>query len=513
MKQEPLTVLVVDDELPIRQELRLVPWGELGAELVGEAENGEDALFFCRNFSPDIVITDITMPVMNGLDLFRALKRESLSPQVILLTCHSDFAYAKEAIRLGAVDYLVKVAMEQEDLERALLKAKEAIDRERSIRRSETERRRWALSRKLAQLALPNSREETVESIFREALGGMPPCLTALHADTKKENRRLVGREIEERLSGSELLQAPFRWIPAREGTYLLLIDRSAGPSSSLRARLDTLLQSLSEHLEKELSFLSDAIRLYAVVSEPIRDGIRWSELLSSVAGEQPQRFYDSTSRILYARSQSHAIPGEAEIRTMEARMRRAKHDQAGLLEWLGDELPKWALKHRLPPERLKRLLTEWRREWAPGTDEEPGQTDDVHLEEAIADASSLAELISALVHEAEKAGGKKKPRKEIAEAMRFIEENLGSSITLPVVANRVGLSPHYVSRLFREEAGVSFNDFITRKRMEKAAELLQTTTMRVYEVANAVGVPSYRYFTAMFREWMGVAPSEYKKG
>lgn len=255
-----LKVLVVDDELPLRQELRLFPWTEHGFELAGEAENGRAALDLCRRLKPDVVIADITMPVMSGLELLRALQEELPAAKVILLTCHSDFEYAREALRLGAVEYLLKVTMDPEELSGALAKAKAAHFRE-------------------------------------QALGG------------------------------------------------------------------NTAQIEMKAHSDRP-------------------------------------------------------------------------HQEA---------------------------------------------------------ADSAV-------------------RMEIKETIRFINDNLHRPLTLNIVAERVHLSPHYFSRLFKEETGISFQHYISGKRMEKAAELLRTTPLRVYEVAHEVGIPSYRYFAALFREYAGVSPTEYKR-
>lgn len=123
---------------------------------------------------------------------------------------------------------------------------------------------------------------------------------------------------------------------------------------------------------------------------------------------------------------------------------------------------------------------------------------------------ATLAQLVAELIHDA---GNGRPCRREVREAMRIVRERLAEPLTLTAVAEEVRLSSHYLSRLFREEAGISFNEYVTRLRMERAIELLQTTTLKVYEVAEAVGIPSYRYFSVLFRQHTGVVPTEYKKG
>ena len=120
-------VVVVDDELPIRESLRMFSWERYNFHLAGVARNGSEALELCRRQSAHIVITDIVMPVMDGLELIRQLRQWNESVQVILLTTYSDFDYARQALVLGACDYLLKGTYRESDLVAALQKAKERL--------------------------------------------------------------------------------------------------------------------------------------------------------------------------------------------------------------------------------------------------------------------------------------------------------------------------------------------------------------------------------------------------
>ncbi|MGG1554681.1 response regulator transcription factor [Paenibacillus ferrarius] len=118
------TVMIVDDEAPIRRELRAFPWEEAECRLVAAARNGAEALELFHVHQPSIVITDIVMPVMDGLELIKAIKASESSTQIILMTIFSDFSYAKEAIHYGVTDYLVKGIYTNEELLLALAKAR-----------------------------------------------------------------------------------------------------------------------------------------------------------------------------------------------------------------------------------------------------------------------------------------------------------------------------------------------------------------------------------------------------
>ncbi|GAA3408964.1 response regulator [Paenibacillus hodogayensis] len=134
-------VVIADDEVPIRQSLRMFPWDRHGFELAGEARHGQEALDLCSGIKHGIVVTDIVMPVMDGLRMTRLLKERQPDFQVILLTCHSEFDYAREALALGAIQYLLKGTLRDQELLEALNKAKARLPVPAVDGQGETEKR------------------------------------------------------------------------------------------------------------------------------------------------------------------------------------------------------------------------------------------------------------------------------------------------------------------------------------------------------------------------------------
>ncbi|MDR1176418.1 MAG: response regulator [Treponema sp.] len=124
-------VLIVDDEVIPRKSLKsIIPWAEFGYTIAGEAANGKAALTMVEELAPELIFTDITMPVMNGIEFIRALKEKGISAKVVILSCHEDFTYLRDAMRLGAVDYLLKHTFEAEDIRRLLSKIDEQFRKE-----------------------------------------------------------------------------------------------------------------------------------------------------------------------------------------------------------------------------------------------------------------------------------------------------------------------------------------------------------------------------------------------
>ena len=130
-----IKVIVVDDERFVRMGIvGETDWASLGCEVVGEAENGLDALELVHKKNPDLMICDIRMPKMNGLEMLKKLREEKNPVQVIFLTAYSEFSYAREALKLYAFDYLLK-PFEDGELESAILRAKERIETDRGKQR------------------------------------------------------------------------------------------------------------------------------------------------------------------------------------------------------------------------------------------------------------------------------------------------------------------------------------------------------------------------------------------
>ncbi|SFL82750.1 two-component system, response regulator YesN [Paenibacillus sp. 1_12] len=522
MQESPLTVLVVDDELPLREELRLFPWSTCNAELVGEAENGEEAMELCRKLVPDVVITDITMPIMDGIELFRSLKKEFPLTQVILLTCHSDFEYVRDALRLGALEYLIKVSLLDSDLEQALNKARATIQREHSYKRSELDKQRWQLvkiwnrygNEQLSIEAVSMNVKDELRHVLKEWQLNFPLWFTRLHIHAKAEDEMYVHHELQAIFSEWEQCsKVPNRWIQLDKSDYVIFKNECKENELSNRKQAGLILNDLQTALEQRLSFLSEAVRLYATLSGDISNESEMFGALRQTVIAPESAFYDHSGTIY-----DHALVSKQAADSMEDHIKQVHTEQfrsalavsqEHLVRHVREEFTVWACSNRPNPDELKAWLIYKHKELM----KDAGYMADDKGQQRLSQARTLAELTTSFTRELEAAVGmKSKCRKEVQHAKKLIAELLMEPITLTSIAESVGLSSYYLSRLFREEVGESFNEYVTSLRMDKAIHLLQTTNMKVYEVAEQVGIPSYRYFSVLFRNRTGVAPTDFKK-
>jgi two-component system response regulator YesN len=169
--------------------------------------------------------------------------------------------------------------------------------------------------------------------------------------------------------------------------------------------------------------------------------------------------------------------------------------------------LSQWAAGKLILPAELKEAVVKAIGKHSAGNKENYG------ISKGIWQAQTMSELTDAIRHILELENNRQhKYRKEINSAIEIIKGNLDKPLGLSAIAEDVGISSRYLSRLFSEELGESFIDYVTRTRMEKAVELLKTTNMKVYEISEKIGIPSYRYFSALFKNWTGKTPKEFKR-
>lgn len=516
MDSEILSVLIVDDEPLLREELRGFDWTGSGAVLVGEAANGEKALAFCREYPPHVIITDITMPVMDGLALFRAVKESYPSTQVILLTCHDEFGYAKEALKLGAVDYIMKAGMQPDDLRQALSKAREHIEQQRYFRSSKEEERRWADSVALGRwLHEPEGGAPQAGEALAARLLALPAPVVTLHLHAPGE-LLFIDRMIHHFLVGLEKSdECGFRFLPVAMGYYLLLPKLPGQTEEEAARQLEALVGRLREDAALYLSFIGAPIHMFGMLSpRKLSAPEQVRRYLLEAADTEACLFYDSESPVLrWPEREPSPVTGE-QAAAMERQLNEEAGEKERLAAFLRGPFCQWATQHRFVPQELRQWLIGWHRaRQAQGNGSPHGSQTAERTPVSLLKAATLEELISAAVYELETlsfAGSRHRP--EIGKAIQYMRAHLSDPLTLDTAAEQAGYSPRYFSRLFYEETGTGFNDYLTQLRIEQAVRLLQETDARVYEIAGQVGIPSYRYFVKLFRERTGMAPTKIKR-
>ena len=511
MAVEPLSVLIVDDEIPLRQELRTFPWKDYDAVLIGEASNGLEALQICGDCTPDVVITDITMPVMDGITLIRELRKRYSSVQIILLTCHSDFHYVQEALRLGALEYILKVSMEEHELKQALDKVRTAIVRERIAQDNEKREQRLLQAALIGNLL--HGQELDSYDWHPIVLNGKDPVLLVrLILDAPHSTYLTVKQQIHQTLTDMERSYSKWlTWLTIREKEYFVLIDADH-PSETVLESLGKVMQALTELLKRDSSRFDYSGTVDVIVSKPFSTKEEIGLSLAYSTEWKEALFYESSlqSQVFMGQPLPLTDMTEKKAKEMNELLRKSCWSTSSLRDCLSGEFIRWCLTNRIQPEQLKERMLNWQVEWLKV--QEGAELDGSSIAHLMG-SRNLTQMVACINRDIATLELKRtRSRIEIRSAIQWIKDHLQEPISLHLIAEQVGLSSHYVSRLFREETGSSVNQYITRLRMERAVELLKHTNKKVYEIAKDVGIPSYRYFTVTFRNWTGVSPTDYKR-
>ena len=499
-KTHILSVVFVDDEMPIREELRLFDWESCHAVLVGSAANGEEAFDLCSEFEPDLLIADITMPLMNGLDLMRAVKKRFPKTQVALLTCHQDFGYIHRALQEGAIDYILKMTMTDDDIRRVVEKARSCLLKDRMAESQQMDSRRMKISGWINDILSGRKGGEDDGSRFPLSF---PFRFARICLSVQYKDWIFVDREIQRCLS-----EQPVEWIPCTTGEYVLFFD--GGSREEVADCVRRTLERLRRAVADRLLYLRSVVDMYALVSDSIPDRAAFVEAWNSLERWKKNRFYETGTDIFTGAAASpQALPANQSARMLAALSRKAT-SEAETLRFFHGDFCDWARRSRFDPEELKNftlsLLGKTAQLLNPGSDERlPSRR--------VLGCDNMGQLLDVADSFVSRLSGRDSGCSvQIRAARKLIEQNLKEPLTLQTVSRKVGLSANYFSRVFAEQTGDTFNEYVTRRRMEEALRLLRETDCKIYEVAERVGIPSYRYFSSLFKNWTGLTPREYRK-
>ena len=504
----PMKVAIVEDEIRIREGIeKLLKKLNRDYEMVAVAENGDDGLKLIRETKPDIVITDICMPVMDGLEMLKRMTSEGLHAKAVVLSAYSDFEYARSAMKYGVTEYLLKPTSLM-DFEQAMAHVEEQVMLDRS--------------RKPAEIG-------SIDQVFRDLLLGRMKATPELESylnnnyGIRSDSRFTLilccpGSPFEEKTReyGSRL----GRVLPLFSKCRFVTVDFSyrkvlatvaydyAGPGgvqSILQSRLDDLGPvaavccaettgpfSLHDAYEKMFPYLDWNI------AQGGRTVIRWPE-------------------VAQVKTESCIYPMELENR-MRAAMYASNADEiAAVLREFGACFRDGKVYQ---PREIKECYVRFL--WliisfAKETGGNPDQTvDRQKLLTEIMDAKTREELervaegITACLAPAE-AGGSVS-HLTVRKAIGLIREYYQDGITLDEISRRLRVTPEYLGTLFHREVGMSFSTYIRNVRIDKAKELLCGTQLKLYEIAEKTGYSDPKYFSKVFREATGLTPAEYRK-
>lgn len=529
-----LKIFLVEDEFVVREGIKNnIDWEAHGYEFCGEAGDGEMAFPMIQKLKPDIVITDIRMPFMDGLSLSRLIKKEFPWMEIILLTGYEKFEYAKEGIKIGIAQYLSK-PINREELLKEIDTLAVKIEEKRKEREMQEKYRREM------EESFLNDRKEffrylvtgtkTVPELL-EMAGSLELDISALWYNIVLIKVQSMDHTQEEYSKGAIKIEQELKKLDNED--HLLVFDRNLEGKAFL-FKADTkeeLLQVQDTYIGHIQKILTDyeKVRYFGGIGMPVN---RLRELPSSFESAShafAHRYLVKESRILNCTELKGAGYLENEdfnissINTKQIDRSRIKEflrfgDATETVyfveEYLGDNAMKSNLLRQYIAMDVYFCVVEFL-EGLQLSKEELGAFD-VTPDILQSEENTVAYIVSIIKKALELREKKASNRygNVVAQIKEYIEKNYSDEeLSLNLLASHVNFSPNHLSTIFSQQTGNTFSRYLTDYRMNKAKELLRCTGKKASVISTEIGYKDPHYFSYLFKKTQGMTPTQYRNG
>ncbi|OCT10682.1 DNA-binding response regulator [Paenibacillus pectinilyticus] len=537
-----MKVLLVDDEKHVRDAIRLlVNWKLFGIDTILEAQDGEAAIEIVRNEHPEIIMTDMMMPILNGVKLLEWLHRHAPDAKTIVISGHDDFSLLRHTVKYGGTDYILK-PIDPDQLNEALDKAIQTwlkeeeqrhANRELNIEVNQFKPIYWdkLLS---ALIAEPGTYEPVADQLERELHlpRGVANCRVAiLSLDTMEASiKNKFSQNIDLLLFSlinicNEFLVTEQRGYAFRHlhnlHEIVLLIWSTPSTAEGLLATInDGIRTTLHTRVDFGIGSAHAFPQQLKLSYQEARDALR-------------QRNLKSKETWIHTTSQS-AKTSQTSLTFHQYEEQINLAIRSGNVEQIQDVVKLWidAVKssETITPEQLEHwwgeyrvMMRRWVQQFIPNSGE--NEVNPLLLEESASSIMTLdekgilslslwqQELTRSLVQVSKlHLEGQHKDNNVIFEIASFLEKHYHEDISLADIASRFYLSREYISRKFKQEFQVNLSDYLGQIRMSKAKVLLCNPNLRISQVAEMVGYQDEKYFSKVFKKMSGMTPNEYRK-
>ncbi len=537
MKEQMVKVFLVEDEIVIRDGIKnSIKWEKEGYEFVGEAGDGELAYPMILKKRPDILITDIKMPFMDGLELSRLVKQELPDIKILILSGYDEFGYAREAIRIGVAEYLLKPVSSTKLLE-VLHGFTSAIVQERKEKE---------LLRKYEADMLENreyQKDEFLNRILTQSLSvtEILAQAKALSMDLSAQLYNTILLEVAgisavEGSKGGNMLTAIEAAVEDQDGLYSFRRSMESWMILCLAEdseQMEQKIQSVEECIKSVLDSCPVQTEYFGAAGRPVS---RIRELKESVAGAESVfscRYLKEWNQIVRSEEMpdndsenSELNVGSLEVGKLDREILEGflKTGLRGQASSFTDEYFVSLGEKNIQSLLFRQYVTMDAYLTAVSVLESIGYDSDEFVARCgdFKDMESVFQTVEHtkkyLTHLIEttidfrEAVSKGTYSTLLKAARSYIEQNFDNEeISLNTVASTVNLSPNYFSTVFSQEMGMTFIEYLTRVRMEKAKELLRSSSMKTSEIAFAVGYKDSHYFSYLFKKTQHCTPREFK--
>lgn len=509
-------VLIADDEPIMRKAMQtLIDWDSIGCQLVYVASGGQEVMDYLNNKMPDILILDIQMPGINGIDLARYVYEQKLPVKVILLTAYADFSYAQHAVKCDVVDYVIKTGSFEELLV-AIEKAKGAI-RERELRiqnnHEDILKENYFKSIFDGSLHLEKEIRQRAERIgicFRKNW-----IVIAIRFHLQKEKQKEYVYQSLLRFFGMVFEQNMVYSVPMKEDEMIVILSGEMGDfEESIHAQCIQIVEMMDKFMKMNVYIGISSVGMNLNELKKIFDEAEYA------VGEGD--FYEtrkiSSFREIRGKEMDSLEGVDTYLKELYYQMKKGMRKES--LECLARVTESLKEARRTTNtvfdvgieiiSLCKKLLSEYDRALYDIVPYDRNISHKIyqckHIDEYM---EVLSTVIGCTVDYINVAVSKKNI--VIYEAEKYIEENYQKSITVSEIARNVGVSLSYLSRIYKETTGNTLIGCINQKKIEKAKDYLKNTDLKIYEIAEILSFENTTYFSYFFKKNTGMSPKEYK--
>jgi two-component system response regulator YesN len=500
-------VFVVDDEPFIIEGLYdIIDWSAYGLEIVGSAENGQDALEALKESAADILLTDISMPIMDGLTLIREARQFRPDLKVIILSGYNEFDYIKSGLKLGVENYLLK-PINIDELQETLANTIDKLNMTRPDRLfSDYDIRilrdnilyRWLTGR-----IAPNELSERTDML--DIRLDAPYLVTAI---LRTENQFEPSYEAAQRLAVQDPSMLPFVDIDGDLVIVFMLDDPAAGKEkaisildnmqkrlapSKMRISLGSV-EEMGEGAPRSYAHAKKAQEYFLLMDEPaILDYGLLTEKNGIVNISAQPLDWSSYSKLIKAKdleSLHAAIDVDFELYQALEGVTPAYIQSMAIELMIRFKMELKEIKQADQPELYKAGFVQiMQAETIEG------------LVSVVKEAATLT--VDSLMRDV------KSPI--IQQLLNYVHENYAQALSLKSLSQQYNIHPVYLGHLFQKETSETFTEYINKYRIGKAKEMLKETQLKVQEIAMQVGYWETGYFYKQFKKYVGISPTDYK--
>ncbi len=533
-------VLLVDDEVIVRLGIKsMIDWERLGLTVIADTSNGQEAMEVFKKFNPEIVITDIKMPIMDGIEFIKNIRTINSETKIIILTCLQDFEYAKEAISLGASEYFVKSDMMPADMERILIKVRDSIVIEQDKQIKLSEMRIKALKSKIVEkeqflweLSMNAvSWNEATKSIiqqmdlnylmngyfvFNVSVDYYEKVTAGMLEQEKIKLFEKVHNIVESTVNGEVSCKGEVYNGNSGEVNLILKVMDYASELNKFEI-LNSIGEKIIKAIKTELKY-----SITIGISDTVNNLENLNRGYTQAKNASNFKVFNGCGKIIsYANTISPNVIDRQisldfkKIRDYIYLLKRSETNI--LIEDIFNqiaELRDYEALNTLPLELVVSLISIYS-EICKDVDiinnKKKAFYEQIKYLETIEDIIEWFKLVfnEAIdmvmdIYNSDK--------NSVSKARSYIEENFAREISLQTISNHVHLSKNYFVNLFKKEMNESFVDYLTKVRIKKAKSLLENSELKINDIGIRVGIEDPRYFSKVFKKSTGYTPKEYRK-